>query len=366
MRLFRSETGARNFVLGFFALIGICLIVAIVGVTAMAVLRAPRSAGTPEPWVATGLAEMATYQAEQTRAAQQGGPTPIAEGATPAPAPATGEPSGKIVYTCFINANDDLCIINADGSGYQRLTAVDGTDWYAALSPDGQLISFSSRRSGGWEAYMMDIAAQNTQLLTESVGDVYAPEISPDGTRVVLVTTANGKQDIYVLALDGSGLTRVTTDPNHDIDPTWSPDGTRIVFTSNRTGSNEIYVINADGTNERQVTSGSGQREGGRTDWSPDGKWIAFYAGQQGNKDLFMIPATCADAGPCGPEQIIRLTNGGNNKAPAFSPDSLWITFASMLGGGDDNDIWIMRIDGTDLRQITDEGYAEWQPRWGP
>jgi tol-pal system beta propeller repeat protein TolB len=366
MRAFSSETAARNLVLGFFALIGTCLILAVVGITARAVIYAPKSAGTPEPWVATGLAEMATYSVEQTRAAQQGGPTPIAEGATPAPQPASGEPSGKIVYTCFVNSNDDLCIMNADGSNVERLTAVDGTDWYAALSPDGQLISFSSRRSGSFEAYIMDIAGQETQLLTQSLGDVYAPEVSPDGTRVVMVTTVNGKQDIYVLALDGSGITRITTDPNHDIDPTWSPDGTRILFTSNRTGTNEIYVINADGSGERQVTNGSGQREGGRTDWSPDGQWIAFYAGQQGDKDLFMIPASCTESGPCGPAQITRLTDGGNNKAPAFSPDSLWITFASMLGGGDDNDIWIMRLDTRELRQVTDQPYAEWQPRWGP
>lgn len=366
----RSIPSARFFVLGLLLICGLVAVVAVAFITISAVFLAPRPAGTLEPWVATGLADMSTYQAEQTAAASAGLPTPTVElstpqpGDTPLPTPAPGQPTGQIVYTCFVEFNDDLCIMNADGSNQRRLTVDSATDWYAALSPDGRMISFSSRRTRNFEAYLIDTAGDQVQQITQSLGGIYAPEIAPDGARIVLVSTANGRQDIYVLTLDGTTAARITTNPADDIDPTWSPDGARIAFTSNRTGTNEIYVINADGTNERQVTTGGNQREGGRVDWSPDGQWLAFYAGLPGDKDLFMVPASCADAGPCGPDQIVRLTDGGNNKAPSFSPDSQWITYASEVAG--DNDIWIMRIDGTDRRQLTFEDYAEWQPRWGP
>ena len=366
MRWFGSEERAKVFVLGLLALIGICAILVVVGITTLAVIRRPRSAGTPEPWVATGLAEMATYQFEQTAAASSGLPTPTVQSAASEPAPVAGGPTGKIVYTCFIDFNDDLCLMNADGSNVQHVITDPNTDWYAALSPDGQLISFSSRRTGSFEAYLVDLTGANVQQMTQSnYGEVYAPEISPDGTRLLFVSTANGKQDIYVMALDGSGVTRLTDNPADDIDPTWSPDGMRISFSSNRTGTNELYIMNADGSNTHQVTSGGNQREGGRNDWSPDGEWIAFYAGVLGNKNIFMVPTSCADQPqPCGPDQIRQVTHGGNNKAPSFSPDGEWIAFASEEGGN--NDIWIMRLDGTALRQLTNNPYAEWQPRWGP
>src|SRR5690606_23476479 len=55
---------------------------------------------------------------------------------------------------------------------------------------------------------------------------------------------------------------------------------------------------------------------------------------------------------------------GRHNKAPSFSPDGQWIAFASNLRG--DNNVFIMRVDGSDWRQLTTQPSADWQPRWGP
>jgi Tol biopolymer transport system component len=59
------------------------------------------------------------------------------------------------------------------------------------------------------------------------------------------------------------------------------------------------------------------------------------------------------------------LTDGGNNKAPSYSPDGQWIAFASQFYS-EDNNIVIMRVDGTDWRQVTFDARPDWQPRWGP
>lgn len=376
-RRFRNEQRAKIFVLGIFALVGIAMMACIALVTVRAVFLSPRPSGTVEPWVATGLAEMATYSAAQT-AVPTGAPAePGEEPAAPTPgplppAPAPGGLSGKIVFTCFIDSHDDLCLMNPDGSGYTRLTDNVATDWYAALSPDGRLISFSSKRSGNWDLFLLDIGTLDVQQMTEDFGEIYAPEISPDGTRIVFVTTRHGKQDLYVMNLDGTGAFRLTDHPAHDFDPTWSPDGMQVAFTSNRTGTSELYVVDVPNgppllaPNARPVTSGSNQQEGGRVDWSPDGRWLGFYAGDPGDKDIFLVAASCADLPqPCGPGDIVRLTNGGNNKAPSFSPDGQWVAFASQIEGID-NEIWIMRLDGSGLTQITFNNYADWQPRWGP
>jgi Tol biopolymer transport system component len=63
------------------------------------------------------------------------------------------------------------------------------------------------------------------------------------------------------------------------------------------------------------------------------------------------------------------ITDGGNNLAPSFSPDGKWIVFMSYrdhprrtLGC----EIYIMRVDGSDVRRLTDNDICDWQPRWGP
>lgn len=350
---------------GIVATLGVALCF---GYLILAALRAPADRPAA-PAVILVTATLSSSPVNTTVSPSTLTPTPISLPPTPTANPAasplpTGQPTGKIVYICFVGGYDQVCLINADGSDQRRLTFTEATDFYASLSPDGLTIAFSSRRDNVFEIYLMAADGSNPLRLTADLGGNYAPEISPDGTTIVFTSTANGKQDLYLMNLDGSQPTRLTTHAADDFDPTWSPDGARIAFTSNRTGTDELYVIHADGTGERQVTSGSNQQEGGRLDWSPDGAWLAFYAGPEGDKDLYLLPAGCTTRpAPCGPDTFLRLTFGGNNKAPSFSPDGLWIAFASNLYG--DNDIFIMRIDGTDLRQLTFGDGADWQPRWG-
>ena len=59
---------------------------------------------------------------------------------------------------------------------------------------------------------------------------------------------------------------------------------------------------------------------------------------------------------------------GGNAQGAAFSPDGQWVTFTAYYDHpGEDNgcEIYIMRVDGTDLRRLTDNDYCDYQPRWG-
>lgn len=283
---------------------------------------------------------------------------------TPGVEDVLSEPSGRIIYTCFIVSSDEICVMDGNGENQRRLVEREGTDFYPspAHSADNDLITFSSRSTGVFEIYTALLTEPDPIQITLDLVGNYAPEISPDGTQITFATEVNGRLDIYVIDVDGSNLQQVTTNPAHDLDPTWAPDGEQIAFTSNRTGTNEIYIIDLTTGEEVAVTDGSDQREGGRLDWSPDGTLLGFYAGERGDKDIYLVPTSCRN---CGPDDFIRLTEGGNNKAPSFSPDGQWVTFASNLDG-DDNEVYIMRLDGSDVRQLTDSPRANWQPRWGP
>ena len=65
----------------------------------------------------------------------------------------------------------------------------------------------------------------------------------------------------------------------------------------------------------------------------------------------------------------MQLTDGLNNLAPSFSPDGNWITFMSYRDHPQQAlgcEIYIMRVDGSDVRRLTDNDICDWQPRWGP
>ncbi len=274
-------------------------------------------------------------------------------------------PIDYIVYVCYMEGSDEICLMNADGSGQQRLTNERGTDWYPSFSPDGQTIVFSSQRGGNFDIYLMDLNGENIQQLTRSHGANYAPAFSPDGMQIVFTSTygAKDEQNIWLMNADGSHPTQLTFSPYDDIDPMWSPDGRQISFASNRSGSTELFVMDTDGTNVRQLTNGV--NIGGRNDWSPDGRYLIFYAGPPSDKDIYMVAVECANLPQgCDPSLLRQMTRGGNNKGPSFSPDGQWIVYAS--GADGDNEIFVMRLDGSEVYQLTFNHRPDWQPRWRP
>ena len=101
-------------------------------------------------------------------------------------------PSGKIVFACYVNQIDQICIMNADGTGRKQLTDFPATAFYPSLSPDGQTVYFSSNQSGNFEIYSIDINGNGLQQLTNKIGSLYAPELSPDGERI-LSTSATAR-----------------------------------------------------------------------------------------------------------------------------------------------------------------------------
>src|SRR5215207_1589623 len=74
------------------------------------------------------------------------------------------KPTGKIVYTCQVKG-DEVCIINADGSGWRQLTDLLSASYYASFSPDGESIVFIVKGTGFTEIYEIDLGSgERTQL----------------------------------------------------------------------------------------------------------------------------------------------------------------------------------------------------------
>ena len=124
-------------------------------------------------------------------------------------------------------------------------------------------------------------------------------------------------------------------------EPTLSPDGRSIAYTSDKSGGLEIYVSGiVQGSREIATTGDGGQNE--QPQWSPDGQWIAYHSQVHGG--VWIVPATGGVA-----RQVVDF-----GSQPSWSPDSRWLAFASYEGAiAAQSDIWIIRNDGTDRRQVT-------------
>jgi Tol biopolymer transport system component len=137
--------------------------------------------------------------------------------------------------------------------------------------------------------------------------------------------------DIFVADLEGNITEQLTNEPGYDAEATVSPKGDKIVFTSTRSGDLELYTMNIDGSNVKQITHELGY-DGGAF-FSPDGSKLVFRSSR---------PKT---------EEEIK-------------------TYKDYLAQGlvapTDMEIYVCNVDGSDLRQVTDLGNANWAPFYHP
>jgi len=101
------------------------------------------------------------------------------------------------------------------------------------VSPGGSLITFTGKRTLGWDVAIYDLKNKQTEFLEEG-GKSCRGRFSPDGKKIAYVCSkADGKGDIWLMNPDGSQKTRLTKrDDTYDYFPSWSPDGRFIVFNS--------------------------------------------------------------------------------------------------------------------------------------
>jgi dipeptidyl aminopeptidase/acylaminoacyl peptidase len=115
-------------------------------------------------------------------------------------------------------------------------------------------IAFTSTRDGNDEVYVMNADGTSPINLTNNPASDDLPSWSPDGTKIAFTSERDGNREVYVMNADGTDQTRLTDNPAFDWLPSWSPDGTKIAFTSARDGNVEVYVMNADGSGQTRLT----------------------------------------------------------------------------------------------------------------
>ena len=157
-----------------------------------------------------------------------------------------------VAFVVGSGAGRGLYIRNPDGVNEFRLT--DQPDSSPRVSPDSRRIAFISARDGNDELYMIDVDGTNLARVTQTNAPEYDISWSPNGQTILFVSEKDGNPEVYSISRNGSNLTRLTFNAVVDRYPVWSPSGDRIAFVSYLDGDADIFIMNSDGSNQQRLT----------------------------------------------------------------------------------------------------------------
>ncbi|MCB0209685.1 MAG: serine/threonine-protein kinase [Anaerolineae bacterium] len=321
--------------------------------------RDPDPGSTPTPTMtATPLPTSTPLPTETPPPTETPTPGPTATATntfTPAPPTATNTPDasrGKLAFQSSRNGNNEIYVMNLDGSGQTNLTNSPGDDRSPLWSPDGLSIAFVSWRDdqGVW---VMDADGTNQKRLASGgSGTVYDPVWSFDSRRLYFGSSVEG---IEVIDVDGTNRKIITAGKGHN--PSLSPNGQQLLYSADDGGNFNLFFISIAGGNANYVTSAPASEI--QPVLSPDGLRVAFISAPDtdtGRGDLYVMEIDGTNS--------VQLVTGPNSH-PAWSPDGRQIAFTNRSEGNDE--IYLINADGSNMRNLTnfpaDDSHPTWSPR---
>jgi Tol biopolymer transport system component len=282
-------------------------------------------------------------------------------------------PDGKRIVFRSERDGGGLFLMGATGESVKRLTDF-GYD--PAWSPDGRTVSCATQgitdnlsRLGRGQIWSVDVASGESKALTREEDDAVQSSWSPNGHRITFwsyTLTGSNHRDIWTIPAQGGKPIPITSDSHIDRSPVWSPDGRFLYFTSDRGGGMNIWRIPVDEESGEVLgpptaVTTDPTAEAMHLDLSMDGKKLAYVA-KVIESNLWKVafdPVSSTVEG-----EPVPITNDTQQEdCPDISPDGQWIAYRTY---GDQEDIGIMRIDGTDRRQLTNDVYFDRIPVWSP
>lgn len=310
--------------------------------------------------------------------------------------PAIAEQPTKSAIEEFMDGSEDSLIFPGE-KHFKSLRQVtfggDNAEAYWSFD-DNQLVFQSNNEAWGVgcdQMFLMNVGEtfKNNQppMISTGMGRTTCAYFLPDNESFVYASThlvdkecpevplrKNGRYvwpvydsfDIFVADLEGNITAQLTDEPGYDAEATVSPKGDKIVFTSMRSGDLELYTMNLDGSDVKQITDELGY-DGGAF-FSPDGTKLIFRSSRPKTaaeikeyKDLLaqgLVQPTEMELYICNADgsDLRQLTNLGNaNWSPFFHPSGEKVLFSSNFEAerGFPFNLYLIDIDGKNLERVT-------------
>jgi Tol biopolymer transport system component len=324
-------------------------------------------------------------------------------------------PDGKTVaFVARFSGDADVFVQRVGGHNPINLTPdCDRDDTGPAFAPDGERIAFHSECEGGG-LFLMGATGESRRKVADTG---YDPSWSPDGRSLAVASEpmrnplARRTQSVVSVIDLATGASRRLSEQD-GLQPGWSPDGRRIAFWGLRGGmggggTRDIWTVAATGGEPVEVTNDT--HVDWNPVWSPDGRLLYFASGRSGALNLWRVPIDPATGVTMGAAEPVTLPSGKagsltiarssgqlafesrEERSPMYrvafdpergrltgtpelilggsrvieslglSPDGRWVAFTS---SGLEENLFVVRVDGTGYRQITDDLHRNRGPNW--
>ena len=272
-----------------------------------------------------------------------------------------GDPTSLIAFVSKRGGDNDIYVMNANGSDPHRVANTGWHDIIPCWSPDGSRIIYGSWTGDGSIWMVNRDGSENTRIRISGLGASTRSSVdwSRDGNYYVFSgLVGSGTDEIVVVSVSTLELAPVLF-PADDHKPDWSPDGSKIAFDSYREGDGaggkmNIWVMEADGFNPIRLTDSSADDAAA---WSPDGTQIAFASNRTGDWEIWLMNADGSNP--------VQITDSPDmDRDPTWSPDGTQIAFSSRRDGN--WEVYAMNADGSNQTNLSNHPTADLNPDWSP
>jgi TolB protein len=215
-------------------------------------------------------------------------------------------------------AEQTLSIVDVGSGTLTTFTAPSAASGFD-FTLDGSMVTYVGLdENGNDQVFVMDADGSNARQLTHGQGGAYGPRWSPDGSMIAYAADTSDNSQIFVVRVSNGASTRVTNEPEGAVDPGgWTTDGESILFSTFNPTIAHYSAISLDlstGRTRLIVPDGS------TPTLSPDGAWIAFNSWLKPHIRLIL-----ANADGSGRRTIARFDI--DDGLEEWSPDSTQIAF---------------------------------------
>jgi serine/threonine protein kinase/Tol biopolymer transport system component len=339
--------------------------------------------------------------------------TPVADQPGRETFPSLAPDGGSLAYALEKGGSSDIYWQRLGGNPLDLTADFPGVDTQPAISPDGNRIAFRSDREGGG-LFLMGLTGESVRRVSElgynpawspdgrevvcgsegvaspsgrgaagqlwridvatgarrpvpTGGDAVQPSWSPHNLRIAYwgIPAGTSRRVIRTVPVDGGEPATVVDDGSLNWSPVWSPDGEYLYFASDRSGSMSLWRVSIDERSGRvrgepqaiPVPTSSGVLPS----LARDGRHIAFAGGGR-TANLFTVGFDPARREVTG--SPVPVTRGSRVvRSGEISPDGRSIVFDT---AEPQEDLFLMRADGTGLQALTNDPAKDRDPRWSP